>query len=100
MKKETMYLDYVNNFLTVEKFAEYYNISVNEAINIIELGRLRFEKENLINEVKQLSIEYDKKYFNVKIDSPMSFNEKQSRRLIADKYSEINKLIKEIQKLV
>ena len=46
-----MYLDYVNNFLTVEKFAEYYNISVNEAINIIELGRLRFEKENLINEV-------------------------------------------------
>ena len=51
MKKETMYLDYINNFLTVERFAEYYDISEDEANDIIELGRLRFEK-----------------YFNVKIN--------------------------------
>ena len=34
-----MYLDWVNNFLTVECFAEHYAISVNDAKIIIDLGR-------------------------------------------------------------
>jgi len=34
-----MYLDYVNNFLTVKKFAEHYNISVDKANRIIEKGK-------------------------------------------------------------
>jgi len=34
-----MYLDYVNNFLTVSKFAEYYNITEVDAHYIIDLGR-------------------------------------------------------------
>ena len=40
MELEKMYLDYVNNFLTVERFAEYYSISVKEANDIINLGRI------------------------------------------------------------
>lgn len=34
-----MYLDYVNNFLTIERFAEYYNLSVDGAKFVISEGR-------------------------------------------------------------
>lgn len=34
-----MYLDYVNNFITVEKFAEYYGITQTSAEFIIKTGR-------------------------------------------------------------
>lgn len=34
-----MYLDYVNNFLTVGKFASYYGISEEKANRLINLGR-------------------------------------------------------------
>lgn len=47
MELEKMYLDYFNNFLTVGRFAEHYNISVKEANEIINLGRI-------INQNKQL----------------------------------------------
>ena len=40
MELEKMYLDYFNNFLTVRRFAEYYGISVKEANEIINLGRI------------------------------------------------------------
>lgn len=33
------YLDYLNNYLTVEKFAEDNGISESEALTIIGLGR-------------------------------------------------------------
>lgn len=33
---EKMFLDYFNNFLTIEQFAEHYGISVNLATAIIE----------------------------------------------------------------
>lgn len=36
---EQLYLDYVNNFLTVERFAEYHSITSNKAHKIIDLGR-------------------------------------------------------------
>jgi hypothetical protein len=35
-----MYLDFVNDFITTEKFAEYYNITTEDAIIIIKAGRL------------------------------------------------------------
>lgn len=41
--KETinrMYLDWVNNFLTIERFAEYYGIRLGTARMIIRVGRL------------------------------------------------------------
>ncbi len=36
----TLYLSYVNDFLTVEKFAEYYGISEILANDIINKGRI------------------------------------------------------------
>jgi len=53
MKKqiETIYLDYVNNFLTVEKFAEHYNISVERAERIINAGRI-------INNTKKIYLRF------------------------------------------
>lgn len=38
-KAETMYLDYVNNFITVGCFAEHYNLTESEAIAVITEGR-------------------------------------------------------------
>ena len=38
-KLEVLYLDYFNNFLTVEKFAEFYGMTTNKALKLIELGR-------------------------------------------------------------
>jgi len=41
-----MYLDYFNNFLTVDRFAEYYNISKQKATYIINKGRSINHKNN------------------------------------------------------
>lgn len=38
-KLANMFMDWFNNFLTYERFAEYYDISVPEAKQIINLGR-------------------------------------------------------------
>lgn len=45
-KIKALYLSYVNDFLTVERFAEHYNFSVKKATKIINLGRK-------LNNVKQ-----------------------------------------------
>ena len=34
-----MYLDYFNNYLTVDKFAACYNITISKANQIIDKGR-------------------------------------------------------------
>lgn len=34
-----MYLDWVNNFLTISAFAEHYGISYQSANDLIELGQ-------------------------------------------------------------
>jgi hypothetical protein len=36
---ESAYLDYVNNFLSVRKFADHYGLTENEANIIIDAGR-------------------------------------------------------------
>ncbi len=36
---EMLYLSYVNDFLTVGRFSEYYNITIEKANKIINLGR-------------------------------------------------------------
>jgi hypothetical protein len=40
-----MYLDYWNNFLSVDNFAEYYNIDRNKALNIIARGKKLFDSK-------------------------------------------------------
>lgn len=42
-----MYLDYVNNFITVSKFADHYGITENEANIIIDAGRKISENKYL-----------------------------------------------------
>jgi len=39
-----MYLDWVNNFLTVARFAEYYRLTINQALRVIRLGKIIHEK--------------------------------------------------------
>lgn len=46
---EALYLDYVNNFLTVSTFAQHYCISDKAAENVISLGRL-INTDQFINE--------------------------------------------------
>jgi hypothetical protein len=36
---EEMYLDWFNNFISTERFREYYGLSMAEAENIIDVGR-------------------------------------------------------------
>ena len=38
-KIETMYLDYFNNFLSVYRFAKYYDMDEEKAFRVIEIGR-------------------------------------------------------------
>jgi len=45
-----MYLNYVNKFLTVEKFAEWYGLDDEDAETIINLGKKYNErKSDIIN---------------------------------------------------
>ena len=50
MKNIELYLDYVNNFLTITSFAEHYDMSLADAENVIKLGRK--EHELKINGIK------------------------------------------------
>jgi len=36
---QAIYLDWINNFLTAERFAEWYGLSVGAASELIEQGR-------------------------------------------------------------
>ena len=38
-KEEAMYLDWFNNYLTIEKFAEDYNLDIIEAHKLIKQGK-------------------------------------------------------------
>jgi len=38
-KLELFYLDYFNNFITIEKFAEFYGITEKKAVTLIAIGQ-------------------------------------------------------------
>ena len=38
-KLKEMYLDYVNSFITVDKFSCHYNLKYCEALHVINLGK-------------------------------------------------------------
>ena len=40
LKLELFYLDFFNNYLSVKKFAEFYGISENKAVTLIDMGRI------------------------------------------------------------
>ena len=39
-KLELFYLDFFNNYLSVKKFAEFYGISEDKAVMLIDMGRV------------------------------------------------------------
>lgn len=50
-----MYLNYVNKFITTEKFAEWYGLDEEDAYQIIELGKKYHERKvNLKNYINEL----------------------------------------------
>jgi hypothetical protein len=40
------YLDYINNYLTMEKFAEHRGLHLEEAKLLVQLGKESFEKSH------------------------------------------------------
>ena len=46
IKNETLYLDYCNNFLTVERFAEHYHIWIELAQSIIDEQRKAYNENS------------------------------------------------------
>ena len=38
LKLELFYLDFYNNYLSVKKFAEFYGISEEKALTLIDIG--------------------------------------------------------------
>jgi hypothetical protein len=39
-KLELFYLDFFNNYLSVKKFSEFYGISEDKAVTLIDMGRV------------------------------------------------------------
>tara|TARA_R110002072_G_scaffold200977_1_gene358664 strand:- start:653 stop:799 length:147 start_codon:yes stop_codon:yes gene_type:complete len=37
---QTMYIEWFNNYLTTDKFAEHYNLTISEVENILDRGRI------------------------------------------------------------
>ena len=56
-----MYLDWFNNFLSTEKFREYYDLGMAETENILDRG---WKIQNEINKQINNSINRIKKYDN------------------------------------
>lgn len=77
---ETAYLDYVNNFLTVEKFAEHYGISEKEALNLIQ-GQRNMLQANLT------------RYRSILIKFKGPTNHKPSRAMIHDTWNDERKIL-------
>lgn len=46
------YLDWVNNYLTIEKMAEHNQLTENETTQLIEMGR-KYHEEN-VERIKQI----------------------------------------------
>lgn len=49
-KLKEMYLDYVNNFITVDKFSCHYDLKYTEALHVINLGKSIHETDIQMNE--------------------------------------------------
>lgn len=51
---EAFYLDWCNNFLSVEAMADYYMIEVSHAENLINWGRILNHERNGIKTMRQI----------------------------------------------
>jgi hypothetical protein len=57
-----MYLDWFNNYLSTEKFAEDYNLSMAETENVLDMGRKIQEAINIRIEEKNIHTEEKNEY--------------------------------------
>lgn len=57
-----MYLSWVNDFVTLPKFAEHYNLTNEQAEKIINIGRIRHEIGCLLttDEIERIILDYEK----------------------------------------
>jgi hypothetical protein len=48
MRKQLInfYLEFINDFLTMQTFADYHNLSVNDAFDLLQIGK-RLHEENV-----------------------------------------------------
>lgn len=51
-KLKEMYLDYVNNFITVDKFGCHYDLKYTDALHVINLGKSIHETDIQMSEGK------------------------------------------------
>ena len=40
---ERLYLEWENNFISIERFAEYFNLTLEQAKKVIKIGEKMFE---------------------------------------------------------
>lgn len=52
LKIETLYLSYVNDFLTLSEFANHYNITPSKASRIIDIGRKINTRKNVLQNLR------------------------------------------------
>ena len=42
---ERLYLEWVNNFTSIERFCEYFKLTLEQARKVIKIGEKMFERE-------------------------------------------------------
>ena len=53
LDSENFYLDYLNNFLTVDRIAEHYAITPRQARILIEVGREQNQVRNGVRNIRE-----------------------------------------------
>lgn len=48
-----LYLDWKNNWLTVDKFAEHHGLYSDDMDNLIDLGRRYYKRDSALNEIRK-----------------------------------------------
>lgn len=82
---KAMYLDYVNNFLTVGGFADYYGISDEQAQKIIESGREYLKEDGHYAKGGHLDNENAESLFEIVVVSTEL--EKDGGRILKDRFA-------------
>ncbi|UUW39864.1 hypothetical protein VP14_177 [Vibrio phage VPMCC14] len=80
------YLDYVNNFLTVDYFAEYYNFTKDQALSVIARSKTVWLSED-VNNRKYFSnnnLNLCDHYHNMSKSNQVLFTKLHNDRLLAE----------------
>lgn len=86
---KALYIDYVNNFVSVEYFAEYYSLTKNQALAVISRGRVlslagkyaRHSRGHFLNNVQRV---VDQKFPNMSTTNKKYFICNHTKKLLAE----------------